>query len=110
MHIAIDAAGGDFTPRRIIDGALVAARHLGFGLTFVGNRQKIETELTGHSDAMRMDVRFVDATDVVGPSETPADAFRRKPGSTVRRAADMVANGEAPAFFSAGRLWSVAWG
>jgi len=102
MHIAIDAAGGDFAPRRIIGGALVAARHLGFGLTFVGNRQKIEAELAGHSDAMRVDVRLVDATDVVGQSETPADAFRRKPGSTVRRAADMVANGEAAAFFSAG--------
>ena len=31
MHIAIDAAGGDFAPRNIVDGSLVAARHLGSG-------------------------------------------------------------------------------
>ena len=28
--------GGDFAPRNIVDGALVAARHLGIGLTLVG--------------------------------------------------------------------------
>ena len=36
MQIAVDTAGGDFAPRNIVDGALVAARHLGFGLTLVG--------------------------------------------------------------------------
>ena len=33
MHIAIDTAGGDFAPRNIIDGALVAARRFGYLLS-----------------------------------------------------------------------------
>ena len=46
MYIAVDAAGGDIAPRNISAGALVAARYLGFGLTLVGERSAIETELT----------------------------------------------------------------
>ena len=38
MRIAIDAMGGDHGPGSIIDGALVAARHLQIGLLLVGAR------------------------------------------------------------------------
>ena len=102
MHIAIDTAGGDHAPRNIIDGALVAARHLGFGLTLVGVPDVVEAELTRHPDARRVDVRVVPATDMVGMDEAPAAALRRKPGASVRVAAETVARGEAAAFFSAG--------
>jgi phosphate acyltransferase len=36
LRIAIDAMGGDEAPGSIIDGALVAARHLQVGLLLVG--------------------------------------------------------------------------
>ena len=39
MRIAIDAMGGDDGPGAIIDGALVAARHLQIGLLLVGDRR-----------------------------------------------------------------------
>ena len=102
MHIAIDTAGGDYAPGNIIDGALVAARHLGFGLTLVGAPDAVEAELARHPDARRVDVRVVPAADIVGMDESPAAALRRKPGASVRVAAETVARGEAAAFFSAG--------
>ena len=102
MDIAIDAAGGDFAPRNIVDGALVAARHLGFGLILVGDRQVVEAELATHDDAVRVDVRVVDAPDTVAMGESPAAALRGKPAASVRRAAEAVAHGDAAAFFSAG--------
>ena len=102
MHIAIDTAGGDFAPRNIIDGALVAARRFGFGLTLVGSRPAMEAELARHGDASRLDIRFVEAEDVVGMDEAPAEVLRRKLNSSVRQAAEVVARGEAAAFFSAG--------
>ena len=37
MRIAIDAMGGDAGPSVIVDGALVAARHLQVGLLLVGD-------------------------------------------------------------------------
>jgi len=101
MHIAIDAAGGDFGPRNIVDGALVAARHLGFGVTLVGQKATLEGEVA-RQDIGAVDVRIVDAPDVIGMEESPAAALRKKPGASVRRAAEVVAQGEAAAFFSAG--------
>ena len=102
MHIAVDAAGGDFAPGNIVAGALVAARHLGFGLTLVGSQDILDAELTRHADASRVDVRVVGAPDAVAMDEPLVAALRRKPGASVRRAAETVAKGEAAGFFSAG--------
>ena len=103
MHIDIDAAGGDFGPSNIIDGALVAARHLGFGLTLVGFPDALEAELARHSDTTAIDIRVVPSPEVIGMDEPPVAALlRRKPGASVRVAAETVAKGEAAAFFSAG--------
>lgn len=102
MQIAVDAAGGDFAPRNIVDGALVAARHLGFGLTLVGPQDTLEAELRRHDDARRVEVHIIDAPEAIGMDESPAAALRKKPAASVRRAADVVARGDASAFFSAG--------
>lgn len=102
MRIAIDAMGGDFAPRQIIDGALGAARHLGCGLVLVGRREAVERELDRHGDLRDLDVRIVDAPDAIGMAEPPAAALRRRPGASIRVAANLVVRGEAAAFFSAG--------
>ena len=102
MRIAVDAMGGDDAPGPIVDGALVAARHLGVELSLVGRSDLVAAELDRHPDRIRLGVRVVDAPDVIGMAESPATAIRRKPGASVRVAADLVARGEAAAFFSAG--------
>ncbi len=101
MHIAVDAMGGDFAPRNIVDGALVAARHLGIGLTLVGVAADLRREVERH-DAKGLDLRIIDAPDVVGMEESPSAALRRKPRASICVAADTVARGEAAACFSAG--------
>jgi glycerol-3-phosphate acyltransferase PlsX len=101
MRIAIDAMGGDFAPRQIVGGALGAARHLGCGLVLVGRREAVERELERH-DIGGLDVRLVDAPDVIAMAEPPAAALRRRPGASIRVAAELVARGEAAALFSAG--------
>lgn len=102
MRIAVDAMGGDFGPGRIVDGALAAARHLGIGLDLVGRRASVEAELERHHDRAMLDLRVVDAPDVVDMAESPALAIRRKPRASIRVAAELVARGEAAALFSAG--------
>ncbi len=102
MHIAVDAAGGDHAPTHIVAGALVAARHLGCGLTLVGPRDQIESELKRHGGATGVDLRTIHAPDVVDMDAAPAAALRRKPRASVRVAAETVAAGDAVAFFSAG--------
>ena len=102
MRIAVDAMGGDHAPARIVDGALAAARHLGIGGDLVGRTSAIRAELARHEDAALIDVRVIEAPDVVEMVESPAHALRRKPRASIRVAAELVARGEAAALVSAG--------
>ena len=94
--------GGDHAPARSVDGALAAVRHLGIGVDLVGRTSAVRAELGRHADASALDVRVIDAPDVVEMAESPAQALRRKPRSSIRVAAELVARGEAAAVVSAG--------
>ncbi len=102
MRVAVDAMGGDHAPGRPVEGALAAARNLGLGVDLVGRADLIDAELKRHPDAGNLDIRVIDAPDVVEMSESPAKALRRKPRASIRVAADHVAAGHAIALFSAG--------
>jgi glycerol-3-phosphate acyltransferase PlsX len=102
LWIAVDAMGGDFAPRHVVDGALAAARHFDIGVALVGRADVIQAELGRHGDIERGRIRVVDAPDVVAMTDAPAAALRRKPRSSIAVAAQAVASGEATALFSAG--------
>jgi phosphate acyltransferase len=102
MRIAIDAMGGDEAPGAIVDGALVAARHLQIGLLLVGHGELLERELSRHPGAGALDLEIVDTPDAIQMSEPAAAALRRRPRASVRLAAEAVRDGRAAAMFSAG--------
>src|SRR3989442_14755055 len=77
MRIAVDAMGGDHAPGSIIDGALAAARHLNIGLVLTGPSDIIDAALARHPDAGDLDIRVIDAPDVVGMGESRTGALRR---------------------------------
>jgi phosphate acyltransferase len=101
VWIAVDAMGGDDAPRNVVDGALAAVRHFDLGVVLVGRPDAIEDELK-RVDGDRARVRIVEAPDVVAMEESPSAALRRKPGSSIKVAAEAVAKGEASALVSAG--------
>src|SRR5437764_11621145 len=90
MRIAVDAMGGDHAPGSIIDGALAAARHLNIGLVLTGRSDLIDAELARHPDAGELDIRVIDAPDVVGMGESPTSALRRKSRTSIRQAAELM--------------------
>jgi phosphate acyltransferase len=102
MRIAIDAMGGDLGPPVVVDGALVAARHLQVGLLLVGDRTAIESELARHPAAGGLDITVVDAPDRIEMAEAAATALRHKPRASIRIATEAVRDGQAQAVFSAG--------
>jgi phosphate acyltransferase len=102
MRIAIDAMGGDAGPSAIVDGALVAARHLQVGLLFAGAQPIVEAELRRHPAARGLDVEIVHAHESIAMDEEAAKALRRKPNASIRVAAEAVRDGRADAMFSAG--------
>src|SRR5690349_2513660 len=100
--IAVDAMGGDAAPGLVVDGALAAARHFDLGVLLVGRARLLDAELGRHPTADPSRVRILDADAVVEMAEAPAAALRKKPGASIRVAADAVARGDAAALFSAG--------
>jgi len=101
LWVAVDAMGGDDAPGRVVDGALAAARHFDLGVTLVGPTAVLERELARHAEVDPGRTRIVEAPESIAMDEAPV-AVRRKPGASIRVAAELVARGEAAALFSAG--------
>jgi glycerol-3-phosphate acyltransferase PlsX len=99
--------GGDHAPAVVVDGAVAAARHLDAGITLVGRTVDVERALNAHADWRSLGIQVVDAPDVIRMDEPPAPAVRRKPLSSVRVAAELVASREAAALVSAGHTGAV---
>jgi glycerol-3-phosphate acyltransferase PlsX len=102
IRIAVDAMGGDHAPSAAVDGAVAAARHLAVEIALVGRTSVITEALEPHPDWRRLGIEIVDAPDVIAMTESPAATLRRKPGASIRVAADLVAHQRAGALVSAG--------
>jgi glycerol-3-phosphate acyltransferase PlsX len=93
--------GGDHGPAVVVEGAATAVREFGASVILVGDRDTIEREVVrlsvGH---LGLEIRH--ASQVVGMAETPSVALRRKRDSSLRIAAELVRDGHASAFVSAG--------
>jgi glycerol-3-phosphate acyltransferase PlsX len=93
--------GGDHAPSVVVDGAVAAARHLDAGIDLVGRTADVERALSAYPDWRALGIGVVDAPDVIEMAESPSSA-RRKPRSSVRVAAELVAAHKAAALVSAG--------
>jgi glycerol-3-phosphate acyltransferase PlsX len=101
MKIAVDAMGGDHGPAVVVEGAAEAAREFGASIVLVGDKAAVEREVARvGADGRDLEIRH--ASQVVGMAESPAHALRRKPDSSLRVAAELVRDGDATAFVSAG--------
>ncbi|MDR7417532.1 MAG: phosphate acyltransferase PlsX [Armatimonadota bacterium] len=99
MRVAIDAMGGDFAPRAVVEGAVAAARDLGIEPILVGAPGVIEGELRRLGAPT---TEIVEAADVIEMHEHPAMALRRKRRSSIAVAVEQVRDGRAHAVVSAG--------
>jgi glycerol-3-phosphate acyltransferase PlsX len=94
--------GGDEGPKPIVDGSLVAARHLQIGLLLAGDRALIESELSRHPAARGLDIEILDTQERITMGEEASASLRRKPRASIRVAVEAVHDGRASAVFSAG--------
>ncbi|PYM19451.1 MAG: phosphate acyltransferase PlsX [Candidatus Rokuibacteriota bacterium] len=101
MKIAVDAMGGDHGPAVVVEGAVAAAREFGLSVILVGDRAAIETEVR-RLGAQSLGLEIRHASEIVGMAESPSLALRRKRDSSLRIAAELVRDGKAAAFISAG--------
>ena len=100
-RVAIDAMGGDNAPATEVAGAIMAARKWQIPVVLVGQTEPVEAELAKH-DTKGLDVRAVEASEVVGMHDSASDAVRKKKDSSIRVAFELVKQGEASAVVSTG--------
>lgn len=107
-RIALDAMGGDHAPREIVLGALEASREYPVDILLVGRENDIRRELTAAKTPLPSNISIVHASEVVEMNDTPLSPLRRKRDSSIRVCANLVAEGKADSFVSAGNT-GAAW-
>ncbi len=110
MKIALDAMGGDFGPDPLISGADLAYRTFGTHPVLVGDQKILEERIRALS--LSAPFEFVDSKDVIAMTEKASDVRRRR-GSTVWMATELVKRKEVDGVVSAGHsgasLASAMW-
>ncbi|ENC9217644.1 phosphate acyltransferase PlsX [Campylobacter lari] len=96
--IAIDAMGGDFGEKPIIEGVIQALKEREFKVILVGDPQKLKTLIPQELNSY---IEYEEAFDVFAMDENSTDALKRK-DSTIYKAIDLVRNQKAKAVVSAG--------
>ncbi|NLF18191.1 MAG: phosphate acyltransferase PlsX [Lentisphaerae bacterium] len=102
--IAVDAMGGDYAPSVVIDGVgeWLERYPQGGSLLLVGDEAQVQAELKRIGKAADPRLTVVHAPEVIRMDDAPASAVRSKRRSSINVAVDLVKQGKAQAFFSAG--------
>ena len=112
IRVALDAMGGDSAPRTEIAGVVeaLASRPDGFLIQLVGRPSAIEAELARHPGVDRARLEVIEAADVIGMSDKPLQAIRRKPNSSMVVGLALQRDGRSDAFISAGNTGAMLAG
>jgi len=97
----LDAMGGDHAPEVVVEGGVMAAREYGIEVVLVGPQEVVETELAKH-DTAGLSLPVVHASQVIEMTDEPSMAAREKKDSSMVVGMNLVKNGEADAFTTAG--------
>jgi glycerol-3-phosphate acyltransferase PlsX len=106
IRIIVDALGGDNAPGATVEGAVAACRDFGADVLLVGHEDIIAREL-GRHDIAGLAIRVQHASEIVGMSDSPVDAFRKKKDSSISVGMRLLAEKQGDAFVSAGNSGAV---
>lgn len=109
MNIAVDAMGGDFAPKSVVEGALMALPFLpqGYIVTLIGQQSAIMPYIVGD---LPKNLSIVDAPEVIEMAEHPTKALSQKPNSSISLGFKMLKTQEADVFCSAGNTGAMMVG
>ena len=111
--IVLDAIGGDHAPKEAVLGVASAIRdgHVQADqVVLTGPEAMVREAVQTHAAPLGVDVgsiEIVDAPDVLTADDTPTDALRKKARNSVAVGVQLVKEGKAEAFVSAGSTGTV---
>ena len=110
IKVAVDAMGGDNAPGEIIKGAVDAvSRRNDIQVLLTGRKEALEVELNKFSYPKEQ-IQIVPASEVIETGEPPVNAIRKKKDSSIVVGMNLVKNGQADAFVSAGSSGAILVG
>lgn len=110
VKVAVDAMGGDHAPVQIVKGAVDAVTmRKEIQVFLVGQEAVVREELAKYTYPTEQ-ITVVDAPEVIETAEPPVLAVRRKKQSSIVIGMNMVKQGEADAFVSAGSSGAILVG
>lgn len=101
MRIVVDGMGGDNAPAAIVEGAVLASEKIREEIYLIGREEELAAELSKY-DFDEAKIKIIDASEVIANEEAPVRAVRTKKDSSIVKGINMVKNGEAELFISAG--------
>lgn len=111
MRIALDAMGGDFAPRAIVEGAVLGANEVSKEVTIVliGHEEKISGVLKELPE-VPSNLEIIHAPQAIEMSEHPMKAFSAKPQSSITIGYKLLQEKKVAAFCSAGNTGAMLVG
>lgn len=106
MRIVVDAMGSDDHPAADVAGGVMAARTFGDTIILVGDEARIEAELANHKTA-DLSLEIKHASQAITMADKPGDASRSKKDSSMHVGLNLVKEGAADAFVSAGNTGGI---
>jgi glycerol-3-phosphate acyltransferase PlsX len=107
MRIALDAMGGNYAPRAMIEGALLYCRggQCSAHLVLIGHETQLQ-EILSHGEGI-YDVEIVHAPETIGMGEAGPIAIRKKRDASLSVAMRSLAEREVDAVVSAGNSGAI---
>ncbi|GHU50287.1 phosphate acyltransferase [Clostridia bacterium] len=111
-RIAIDAMGGDFSPSETVAGAVLALRATNKRLVLAGFENEIKKVLEGYklSDEEYSRLEIIHTSEVISTADSPTAAIKQKKDSSIVVGLNLLKNGDASAFISAGSTGALLTG
>ncbi len=106
MRIVLDAMGSDDYPVPDVAGAVMAAREWSDEIILVGREEQIRQELARH-DTAGLRLEIVHAPQVIEMDDEPARAARVKKDSSMHVGMNLVRDGRADGYVTAGNTGGV---
>jgi glycerol-3-phosphate acyltransferase PlsX len=105
MRIAVDASGGEYAPHEIVKGAVKAAQDYKVDIILVGKQAPLHV-LAGKY-LKKLNIKLVEANQAIDFYEHPMEALHTKPYSSIVVGINLLKEGKADAFVSAGNTGAV---
>lgn len=107
MRIAVDAMGGDYAPKAVIEGVFEAINSFNLDIALVGDQDRINKEISKIKKFPVNKVKIVHTTETIGMEDAATASVRSKKNSSISVGINLLKAKEVDAFVSAGNTGAV---